>query len=309
MSKKEKQPKKSGKSNSPFRYPGGKFYARKLIIDCMPSHTNYCEPFFGGGSIFFAKEKSEKNVLNDKDAELMNVYLQIRDNIDELVEMLDGIKATKELHKYYKNEYKPKTPLERAFRWYYLNRTSYSGIMKPENCYWGYGDKYSMRPENWGPHLRQVSDRLQGTTLLNQDFEDVISSLKDEHFIFLDPPYYNADQNKFYNCFFSIEDHERLAKVVKKHSKKHKFLITYDNSPEVRELYSWCRFIEEREWNYTINRTDDQKNKKQLQDGFKSDRYKGKEIFIMNYDHNKIADKARLLNLNQPTDQQPLLTI
>ncbi|GAB4525742.1 MAG: hypothetical protein Tsb0014_05350 [Pleurocapsa sp.] len=43
--------------NSPFRYPGGKFYARKLILEYIPPHSNYIEPFAGGGSIFFAKNK------------------------------------------------------------------------------------------------------------------------------------------------------------------------------------------------------------------------------------------------------------
>ncbi len=57
-------------SNSPFRYPGGKFYARKLILPCIPKHNKYCEPFVGGGSIFFAKNNSKVNILNDKDKEI-----------------------------------------------------------------------------------------------------------------------------------------------------------------------------------------------------------------------------------------------
>lgn len=134
--------------NSPFRYPGGKFYARKLILEHLPPHDTYIEPFAGGGSIFFAKEKVQYNHLNDADTELVNVYLHIRDHSEALIDFLDGLPATKELHGYYKNEFAPKNELERAGRWYYLNRTSYSGIMNMQNCYWGYGDKYSMRPEN-----------------------------------------------------------------------------------------------------------------------------------------------------------------
>nr|WP_249268121.1 DNA adenine methylase [Microcystis aeruginosa] len=128
-------------SNSPFRYPGGKFYARKLILACLPSHHKYCEPFAGGASIFFAKESVAENILNDKDEELMNCYRHIKDHLDSLIELLKDLNATKELHSYYKNEFQPANDLERAMRWYYLNRTSYSGIMKLENCYWRYGDK------------------------------------------------------------------------------------------------------------------------------------------------------------------------
>ena len=156
---------RSLKSNSPFRYPGGKFYARKLILDMLPPHTGYCEPFAGGASVFFAKPKGEYSILNDLDSEVINTLACIRDDVEGLIGLLDGLPASKYLHSYYKSEYQPRTDLERAFRWYYLNRTSYSGIMRPENCYWGFGDKYSMRPENWPPHLRTVSDKLQGVEL------------------------------------------------------------------------------------------------------------------------------------------------
>lgn len=271
------------RNHSPFRYPGGKFYARKIILKNMPAHEKYCEVFAGGASIFFAKEKVKVNVLNDLNTELMNCYAQIRDHVDELIQLLNGAKATKELHAFYKNDYHPENNLEKAFRWFYLNRTSYSGIMKPENCYWGYGDKYSMRPENWPTHLRTVSERLQGVTFSNLDFEALLEQLDDGFFLFIDPPYYNAKQDGFYETFFRKEDHARLANVLKNHQHRFQFLLTYDNSPEIRGLYSWCHAITDQAWNYTMSRTDDQKNGKQLKDGHTGARYKGREIFITNY--------------------------
>ena len=279
-----KEAPRSRKSNSPFRYPGGKFYARHLILERISDHLDYCEPFAGGASIFFAKEKSRFSVLNDLDEEVMNTLIQIRDNVECLIDLLDGIKATKKNHHFYKTRYTPSSDLERAFRWYYLNRTSYSGIMRSENCYWGFGKKYSMRPENWPPHLRTVSDKLQGVKLTSLDFEPVIEGLPDGCFIFVDPPYYNADQQKFYNCTFLLEDHKRLASCLKRHSNRLSFLLTYDDHPEVRELYKWAATIEEQQWNYTINRTDDQKRGIKKKDGFRRERYKGREIFIRNYE-------------------------
>lgn len=68
--------------NSPFRYPGGKFYARKLILEHIIPHTYFAEPFAGGGSIFFAKEKAQTNILNDVDPEVMNCYIQIQSNVE-----------------------------------------------------------------------------------------------------------------------------------------------------------------------------------------------------------------------------------
>ncbi len=274
---------RSNKTNSPFRYPGGKFYARHIILRYIPEHTRYCEPFAGGASIFFAKKYQSYSILNDLDGELMNCYVQIRDNVEELIGLLEGIPAQKELHHHYKNNFNPGNDLERAFRWYYLNRTSYSGIMKDENCYWGYGSKYSMRPENWPPHLRTVSDRLQGVELLQVDFENLIDELSDGFFLFIDPPYFGADQKKFYKCNFDYEDHVRLSNCLRRNSDRLKFLITYDNHPDIRNLYDWACSIDGQEWNYTINRTDDQRNGLKLEDGYRNKRYKGREIFIRNY--------------------------
>ena len=278
----KKQP-RSQKSNSPFRYPGGKFYARRLILDAIPVHDRYCEPFAGGASIFFAKEKCRNSILNDMDWEVINTLHHIRDNVEGLILLLNGIPATKELHGFYKNEYAPKTDLEKAFRWFYLNRTSYSGIMRAENCYWGFGDKYSMRPENWPPHLRTVSDKLQGVELTALDFENVIDRLPDDYFVFADPPYYGADQQKFYNHVFSLQDHERLAACLERNSHRLRFLLTYDDHAAVRWLYRWAYHVSDQQWNYTINRTDDQRNGLKKEDGFRRSRQKGREIFIRNY--------------------------
>ena len=161
---------------------------------------------------------------------------------------------------------------------------SYSGIMRPENCYWGFGEKYSMRPENWPPHLRTVSDKLQGVELRSLDFEEVIETLPNGYFVFVDPPYFNADQQKFYNCTFSEADHSRLAVCLERNSHRLAFLLTYDDHPGVRQLYSWTERITQQAWNYTINRTDDQRNGKKKEDGFRSSRSKGQELFIRNYD-------------------------
>ncbi|MBM3119958.1 MAG: DNA adenine methylase [Chloroflexi bacterium] len=271
--------------NSPFRYAGGKFYARKLIIEHIPQHSYYVEPLAGGASIFFAKYKVENNWLNDIDEDLMNCFAIIRDHPEELIARLKDEEATKDRHAFYKNEFRPKTDFDRAVRWFYLNRTSYSGIMNMQNCYWGYGDKYSMRPANWPRNIRQTSLKLQNVKLTSLDFEEVINEAEDGTFLFVDPPYFNTDQDKFYAHTFTRDDHIRLYNVLRKNANRLMFLLTYDNSYEVRELYGWVQEILEKEWNYTINRTDDQKNGTNR----KGTRYKGKELFILNYNSVALA--------------------
>jgi len=272
--------------NSPFRYAGGKFYARKLILEYIPPHSYYVEPFAGGASIFFAKDKVQKNWLNDIDEELMNVYLFIRDYPEKLIDALKEEVATKERHSFYKNDFVTSNNLERAVRWYYLNRTSYSGIMNIKNCYWGYGDKFSMRPENWGKNIIRTSLKLQNVQLTQLDFQEVIEQVEDDAFLFIDPPYFNAEQDKLYNCSFKRECHYRLCNSLKRWSHRFKFLLTYDNSAEIQDLYSWAKLIDEKEWNYTINRTDDQTIKDseiKATNSKKGNRHKGRELFITNY--------------------------
>lgn len=287
--------------NSPFRYPGGKFYARKLIIECIPEHTYYVEPFAGGGSIFFAKEKVRNNWLNDIDKELINCYLIIRDYPQDLIKKLTGEIATKERHTYYKKEYIPTNNLERATRWYYLNRTSYSGIMKMQSCYWGYGAKYSMRPENWGQNIVRTSEKLQNVKITNLDFEEVFKHINDDAFVFVDPPYFSARQDNFYTHYFSEVDHLRLNEILREHSHRLKFLLTYDNVPEIINFYFWTTLIQEKEWNYTVGRTDDQKKNnhtQKLAEKIKGNRYKGKEIFISNYSQKDIISHQKQLQLS-----------
>ncbi len=276
-----------GSINSPFRYAGGKYYARSLIKEHIPPHEQYVEPFAGGASIFFAKDKVKRNWLNDADPLLMNCYEVIRDRPEELIEALDGEEAKKEKHHYYKEEFEPENDLEEALRWYYLNRTSYSGIMKMQNCYWGYGEKYSKPPENWPPTIRKTSKKLQDVKLTAIDFEEVINGAEDGSFLFVDPPYFNADQDKFYRHSFDKEDHIRLLNCLKENSERLRFLLTYDNCTEIKDMYEWAYGIYDKEWNYTIERTDDQrkeKNKSEDDDKEYGERDKGKEVFIVNYD-------------------------
>lgn len=274
--------------NSPFRYAGGKFYARHLILEHIPRHINYIEPFAGGASIFFAKTKVSQNWLNDIDPDVINTYLIIRDYPSDLINALKNEVALKERHAWYKNEFIPTNDLERAVRWYYLNRTSYSGIMNPKNCYWGYGDKYSMRPENWGRNILRTSEKLQTVNITCSDFESVIDNAQDGSFLFVDPPYFNADQDKFYTYFFSLNDHLRLNACLKRNHHRLKFLLTYDNCEDIRNMYAWATEIHDKEWNYTINRTDDQRTNTATKTiAKKNSRYKGKEVFILNYETRK----------------------
>ena len=174
-----------------------------------------------------------------------------------------------------------------------------------KNCFWGYGDKYSMRPENWPRNILRTAEKLEDVKITNLDFDEVLQSLTPDQrtFLFIDPPYYNADQNKFYTHFFKLDDHLRLANTLHGIKEQVKFLITYDNSQEVWDLYEWSKAIHEKEWQYTIARTDDQKKTSQEKltnierTPDKNPRSNGKEIFILNYVEDPIVVKPALVQL------------
>lgn len=104
----------------------------------------------------------------------------------------------------------------------------------------------------------------------------------DGAFLFIDPPYYATDQHKFYTHAFTEDDHVRLRDVLRRNSKRLTFLLTYDDHPAVRDLYGWAE-TDNRQWNYAINRTDDQRSGAKLKDGFRGVRDKASELFIRNY--------------------------
>lgn len=257
---------------SPFRYPGGKFYALKYIIpflNCV-EHQEYREPFVGGGSVFFGKQKCDLNWINDLESQLITTYKAISNQAycRKLIKEFKLEEATRERHKFYK-KFEPINNYEIAKKTFYLNRTSYSGIIhKPA---WGYKIGKSSPPENWHKFLESSHKKLQDMKITCLDFVDVIRAKpinsKNVVLMYLDPPYYHADTKRAYSHSFNTDDHKRLAKELK--MTNHYFCLSYDDCEEIRMLYYWA-YIYERNWFYnTANTT--------------GKRMTGNELIITNY--------------------------
>jgi DNA adenine methylase len=255
---------------SPFRYPGGKFYGLKFLLPFLDRpHDEYREPFVGGGSIFFAKPPASVSWLNDLDAALVTTYQQIADPTaaTRLAKMYETEVATPARHAQVK-QLEPKTPFEVAWRTYYLNRTSYSGILhKPA---WGYRLSQSAPPQRWGARILEASARLQGVNITVGDFTKVVEAdaAGRSVLMYLDPPYYLADQKRAYAHSFKTQDHQRLASTLAE--TEHEFCLSYDDCAEVRDLYSWAN-VYERNWLYNTSNLSGQQRKL------------GRELVITNY--------------------------
>ena len=267
---------------SPFRYAGGKFYALKHIlpfIDCVP-HDEYREPFVGGGSVFFAKSKAEINWINDLEIEIINVYRAFSDESLSriIIEKLKNEVATKLRHSEIK-EWEPEDFIDRVYRTFYLNRTSYCGIINSPA--WGYKDGKSSPPQNWGNFITNVQPKLADVNITSLDFSEVITAPPKGKsvLLYLDPPYYKADQKRAYTKSFETSDHVRLSELLKE--TPYHFCLSYDNVDEVKELYSWAN-IYERSWLYnTANISGMSRNL-------------GSELIITNY---KVENPPQLFEL------------
>lgn len=230
---------KKSKLLLPLRYPGGKYYAMNILEPFWKSveHREYREPFAGGATVFFTKPKAEENWLNDIDPELMTCYriMQNRETRERLACELSREIASRERWREVL-ESVPESDYEMGKKYYYLNRTSFSGkLVSPA---WGYRPKRSLPPERWGERIIPCGEYLEETRLTNTDFAEVIRAPGQEVLLYVDPPYFLPPKHKHYRYGFETEDHVRLAEELKNTS--HSFFLTYDDCSEVRKLYRWA---------------------------------------------------------------------
>jgi len=223
-----------------FRYPGGKHYAMRILKPFWEEieHDEYREPFVGGASVFFNKPAAKKSWLNDMDSELVTTFKVISSprSRRKLVELLSNEVATPDRWREVLNS-QPKNEIETAFKYYYLNRTSFSG--KLISAAWGYREKRSLPPDRWSERILPCGKKLEGVTLTSGDFEPVIlAPSTGRTLLYVDPPYFLPPKHKHYRHGFELDDHSRLSELLK--NTEHRFFLTYDDAPEIRKLYKWA---------------------------------------------------------------------
>lgn len=262
---------------SPLRYPGGKSRAIKTIAPLVPEFKEFREPFFGGGSVFFYIKQTYPNKtywVNDLYPELFQFWLQSQSQLDKVVAQVEAWKAQykdgKVLHRFLVDNLKEDfSDLEVASAFFVLNRLTFSGTSESG------GFSKQAFEKRFTPssieRLKLIDTILEDAKITNFDFQQVIEAVGEEVFIFLDPPYYSATKSALYGKNGNMHkgfDHERLAETLK--NCPHKWLMTYDNSEYVRELYDFAT-IRPFDLTYGMRNV----NKAGIQ--------KEKEIFVCNY--------------------------
>ncbi len=270
---------------SPLRYPGGKSKALKRILPLVPDYDEFREPMVGGGSVFFAlkqKNINKKYWINDINTELYYFWRFCKEEPERLIFEIEQFKKNhgpgKQLYMFLKSHKLDLTKIQRAARFFILNRITFSGLVESG----GYSEQaYKTRfTKSSIERIRTASKILQDVKITNEDYWNVVKLEGKNTFIFLDPPYLSKKEAKLYGERGHLHinfKHSKFSKLIK--GCKHKWLITYDNCSGIQQLYNFANSIKLNiqgwELQYgTNNGTANTERKKATI---------GKELFIFNY--------------------------
>ena len=238
---------------SPLRYPGGKTKIAPLVNAIMKKADIkdgiYIEPFAGGCGVALAlllSDKVKHIVINDMDITIYAFWHSILNDTDEFIELIKKTQVTiEEWHKQkeiFLNKDSNKL-LELGFATFFLNRTNRSGILKagPIGGYNQTGNYLidaRFNKKNLIKRIERISQYKDKISLFNLEIKDFIKTVlpkyKRNAFVYFDPQYFKKGHELYIN-FFKPEDHETLAKLIKKI--KMNWMVTYDNVEEVKSIY------------------------------------------------------------------------
>ena len=249
----------------------------------------YVEVFGGGGSVLLNKERSVREVLNDANGNLINLYRVVREHPDELKDHLLYVLHSREDFKIAQRrlaQFSYKDDILRAADFYQVVRQSYAGN----------GKQFSAVARSmWAgfPAIDRVAGRLQGVTLEKEDFGVIFQRYDSPTTVFyIDPPYFFTEDYYPGNIFLR-SDHQRLATILL--NAEGLWLLSYNLCPEVLELYQQPGIL--------IEEVDRINNMAQ--------RYEGgavyREVLISNYDTIKRTPEQLYLFAPQEPEERKIL--
>jgi DNA adenine methylase len=241
--------------NTPISWYGGKGSLAHRIVALLPPHQTYIEPFFGGGSILFAKPRASGETVNDINKRLVDFFMVLRDRGQELKEKLKYTPYSREEHRRCQTEPLTGDLVEDARRFFVSIRQSYAGI---EGGHWAVafsmsGGQRADTIANIVDDMHVFAERLRRVQIENRDaFALLDVADRDQTCIYLDPPYpmsIRTAGSEGYRNELSDGDHERLLKKIVS-MKRAKILISGYRCPLYdKALAKWRRH----EWKVNIN--------------------------------------------------------
>ncbi len=245
---------------SPLRYPGGKSRAIPQIMARLPvAYNELREPFVGGGSVFIHIRQVRPHVkvwINDLNFDLYCFWKEAQKDVDRLAAAVLQIKETeldgKALFERMREVNPPATSdFARAVRFFVMNRISFSGTVDSGGySQQAFHSRFTLSSIDRLMPLKQI---LDGVKITNLDYKETLNGTGNETLIFLDPPYLVATKSKLYGKNGDLHTGFNHCEFAKEMSEcPHKWLITYDDSLEIRENFHFSH-IHEWELQYGMN--------------------------------------------------------
>jgi DNA adenine methylase len=209
-----------------LRYPGAKWRLGRQIISFFPSHRHYIEPYFGSGACFFLKEPAPHEVINDRHAEVINLFEVLRSRGEELAQAIELTPWAEEEYQRIEQHYMEGDSLERARRFlvrcWQAHGTQFG---RASSNGWRHnglrGHAYPARHwERFPDHLRRVIGRLKQAEIRNKPALDIITYYNSpDTLIYADPPYPLSTRGSLgqYTYEMTDRDHELLLDVLDQH--------------------------------------------------------------------------------------------
>lgn len=215
---------------------GGKSLLAKRIIERMPAHTCYVEPFAGAAWILFRKPESNVEVINDINRDVVTLYRCVQWHLEEFIRYFKWVLVSRdEFERLKKAAPDTLTDIQRAARFYYLQQACFGGhIASPS---FGYS---STRPSKLNllrieEYLSAAHLRLSRTYVECLPYGEVISRYDSQDtFFYVDPPYWNCE-NYYGQGIFSREDFTMLAAQLA--GIKGKFILSLNDTTGVRNTF------------------------------------------------------------------------
>ena len=230
-----------------LKWAGGKTQMLNSIVPKVPEkYGTYIEPFMGGGALFFALTPKQA-IIADSNPELINMYREVANHVEDVIGYLHQYKNTKEdFYSVRKLDWLKLPKAEAAARMIYLNKTCFNGLYRVNkkgqfNVPYG---KYENPKYCDEEALYAASKALGRATIVCGDYLSILKDYAREgDFVFLDPPYLPiseyADFKRYTKEQFYEEDHVELAKEVERlQGLGCHVILTNSNHPLVHELYA-----------------------------------------------------------------------
>ena len=227
--------------NSPFKWVGGKSRLRKFIIPMLPPHTCYVEPFAGAAWVLFGKPKSDVEIINDIDGELITFFRVVREKPEELIASFEWeLVSRAEFNRLANLEPQSLSDVQRAHRFYYLIMAGWGGEARYPRFQTsirdgGHGNRLAGALKSLRDRITPIHRRLQTVIIENMDWQDCVARYDSPSTVmYLDPPYMGNGANYKFNMR-GKDAHQAIAGRLAQ-AKGRWILSSYD-TPEIRDLF------------------------------------------------------------------------